>query len=212
MTTRPDRRVAPRRHEHRLGRRAGPVVEAGVGNVHAGQLGDERLILEDRLERPLAGLGLIGSVGRVELAAGGDEIDHRGDEVVVGSAAEEARRLAGGHVAGGQIVHVRRSVPIRPSPAATPAGDRAALRQGPRRRVPRSRRLRSPRASPAGPREYWECRARKTGDRGDLGLGRRSRNPRAGARRRSLSTVDSLAVLRFAALLLIGRVVHQFGQ
>ena len=47
-------------------------------------------ILEERLKRALAGLGLVRRVGGVELAAAGDGIDHGRDEVVVGPAAEEA--------------------------------------------------------------------------------------------------------------------------
>ena len=59
-------------HQHGLGHGAAAVVEAGVGDVHAGQLADERLILEERLQAALAGLGLVGRVGRVELAAAGE--------------------------------------------------------------------------------------------------------------------------------------------
>ena len=58
------------RHQHSLGRGRTAVVEAGVGNVHAGQLRDQRLILERRLERALTGFGLVGRVGRIELARG----------------------------------------------------------------------------------------------------------------------------------------------
>ena len=60
--------VALHRHQHRLGRGAAAVVEAGIRDVHAGQLRDQRLILEQRLQVALAGLGLIGRVGGVELA------------------------------------------------------------------------------------------------------------------------------------------------
>ena len=68
----------------------------------------ERLVLEERLQAALAGLGLIGRVGRVELAAGGDHIDHGGDEVVVAAAAEEAGRRGGRRVLRGQFRHVGR--------------------------------------------------------------------------------------------------------
>ena len=96
-----DPAVPPRdgqRHQHRLGRGRAAVVEAGVGDVHAGQLGDQRLVFERRLERPLAGLGLVRGVRRVELAPGGEVVDHRGDEVVVASAAQEADPPVGARV------------------------------------------------------------------------------------------------------------------
>ena len=59
-------------HQHGFGRGAAAVVQAGVGDVHAGQLGDQRLVFEEHLQVALAGLGLIGRVRRVELAARGD--------------------------------------------------------------------------------------------------------------------------------------------
>ena len=102
-------------HQHRLGHRAAAVVEARVGDVHAGQLRDERLVLEQRLEVALAHLGLVGRVGGDELAAGGDEIDHGGDEVVVAAAAEEAGGAAGRRVCGRPAPSGGRSVPARPS-------------------------------------------------------------------------------------------------
>ena len=70
-------------HEDRLGDRRAAVVEAGVRDVHAGQLADERLILERRLQGPLARLRLIRRVGRVELAASGQVVHDGRDEVVV---------------------------------------------------------------------------------------------------------------------------------
>ena len=82
-------------HEHGLGHRRAAVVKAGVGDLHAGELGDQRLVLECGLERSLAGLGLVGRVGRVELAARGQVVDHGGDEVIVAAAAQEADALVG---------------------------------------------------------------------------------------------------------------------
>ena len=87
-------------HQHGLGRGAAAVVQAGVRDVHAGQLGDQRLVFEDDLQVALAGLGLIRRVRRVELAARGDRIDDGGDEVVVAAAAEEADLLAGRTILG----------------------------------------------------------------------------------------------------------------
>ena len=86
-------------HQHRLGDGAAAVVEAGVGDVHAGELADQRLILEERLQAALAGLGLVRRVGGVELAAAGDGIDDGRDEVVVAAAAEEADRVVGRAIA-----------------------------------------------------------------------------------------------------------------
>ena len=82
-------------HQHGFGRGAAAVVEAGVRDVHAGELGDQRLILEEDLQVALAGLGLIGRVRGVELAARGDVVDDRRDEMVVAAAAQEADLLAG---------------------------------------------------------------------------------------------------------------------
>jgi hypothetical protein len=66
------------------------VVERGVGDVEPGQLADQRLELEDRLQRALAHLGLVRRVGSQELAATGERVDHRRDEVVVRAGAEKA--------------------------------------------------------------------------------------------------------------------------
>ena len=76
-------------HQHRFDRRAAAVVHAGVRVVHAGQFGDQRLILEHRLQRALAGLGLIRRVGGVKFAPRRNRINHRGNEMVVASAAQK---------------------------------------------------------------------------------------------------------------------------
>ena len=99
-------------HQHRLGRGAAAVVQAGVGDVHAGQLGDQRLVLEEDLQVALAGLGLIRRVRRVELAARGDVVDDRRNEMVVAAAAEKADLLAGCDVLAGQRGHVRRQLDL----------------------------------------------------------------------------------------------------
>jgi len=90
-------------HEHSFGHGRAPVVEAGVRHVHAGELGDQGLILKHRLERALARLRLVRRVGRVELAAAGDEVHQRGNEVIVSAAAQETRRLARRCVLRGQL-------------------------------------------------------------------------------------------------------------
>jgi len=54
-------------HHRRLGDCRRSVIKRGVGDVECGQLGDQGLKLEDRLQRALARLGLVGRVGGVEL-------------------------------------------------------------------------------------------------------------------------------------------------
>ena len=78
------------RHQHRFGDGGAALVEAGVGDVHARELGHHRLVFVDDLQRSLARLGLVRGVGGVEFRPRGDGIDDARDEVVVGSAAEEA--------------------------------------------------------------------------------------------------------------------------
>ena len=86
--------VGPDGHQHRLGERRGAVVEGRVGDIHPHQRRHHRLVLVQQLQGPLAGLGLVGGVGAVELPARGDLPHRRGDVVVVGAGAEEADRLA----------------------------------------------------------------------------------------------------------------------
>ena len=95
-------------HEHRLGQGAAAFVDTGVGDVHAGQLAEQRLVFEERLQAPLAGFGLISRIGGVVFAAAGDRIDHGGNEVIVTAAAEKADRILGGLVAPRQLLHVLR--------------------------------------------------------------------------------------------------------
>jgi hypothetical protein len=95
------------RHQHRLGHGGAAVVEAGVRDVHAGQLGDQRLVFERRLERPLARLGLIGGVGGVILTPRGEVIDHGRNEMVVASCAEETRSDVAPRVPANQAGDVR---------------------------------------------------------------------------------------------------------
>ena len=56
-----DRRI----ERHRLGRRGGLVEHRRVGDLHAGEVRDHRLEVEERLEPALADLGLVRRVGRV---------------------------------------------------------------------------------------------------------------------------------------------------
>ena len=80
-------------HQRRLGGRRGAVVVRRRDDVEPGQLGDQRLVLVDRLQRALADLGLVGRVGGVELAARQDLVDRRRDVVAVGAGAEEAGQV-----------------------------------------------------------------------------------------------------------------------
>src|SRR3990170_4255764 len=56
-------------HHGGLGRGRRSVVVRGRNHVEPGQLGEERLVLVDRLQRALADLRLVGRVRGVELAA-----------------------------------------------------------------------------------------------------------------------------------------------
>ena len=79
----------PAGHQRALGQAGGPVIHPGVGDFHPEQIGDQRLKLVDDLQRALAGLGLIGRVGRQEFAPRHQRLDHGGDEVVIGPGAQE---------------------------------------------------------------------------------------------------------------------------
>ena len=99
-------------HGRRLGGGGGPVIHGGVGHVHAGELADHGLILEDRLQKPLAHLRLIGGIGRQKLLLGGDVLDDGGNVVVIGPRAPQNGGVGavfgghGGHRPGGlQLAH-----------------------------------------------------------------------------------------------------------
>ena len=74
----------------------------GVGDVHSGELADHRLEFEDVLERALAGLRLVGRVGREKFAAGEEGVHDGRDEVIVGARAQETAARVEGPVAGGE--------------------------------------------------------------------------------------------------------------
>ena len=80
----------PAGHQRGLGGGCRAVVVRRRDDVEADQLGDQRLVLVDRLERPLADLGLVRGVGRVPLAPEQDLID-RGRAVVAIDAGPEER-------------------------------------------------------------------------------------------------------------------------
>ena len=92
-------------HHDGLGCAGGAVVHGGVGDLHAGELADHGLELEDGLQGALRDLRLIGRVGGEQLAARDERIDDQRAVVVVGAGAEEA------DVAGG-VLGARRAEPV----------------------------------------------------------------------------------------------------
>ena len=88
------------RHEQRLADGRAPVVQAGVGDVHPGQLSNQGLIFKGCLQGPLACLRLVGCIGRVELASRGKVIHDCRDEVIVAACPQEADPLVGSLIAG----------------------------------------------------------------------------------------------------------------
>ncbi len=86
------------------------VVAGRVRDVHARQLADHRLVLEDRLQRALAHLGLVRRVRGQELSAREDDVRDRRDVVVVDSRAEERELRARVHVARCKLLEVPREL------------------------------------------------------------------------------------------------------
>ena len=70
---------------HRLGGGGGLVEQRGIGDVERGEVGDHRLIVEERLEPALADLGLVGGVGGVPGGVLEDVAldDRRGNRAVI---------------------------------------------------------------------------------------------------------------------------------
>ena len=83
------------------------VVPGRVGDVHARELADCRLVLEDRLENPLAQLGLVWRVRREELASLEDRVDDGGHVVVIDARTEERQLAARVGVASRELCEVR---------------------------------------------------------------------------------------------------------
>jgi len=89
------------RHTHGLGRAGRPVVHAGVGHVHAGQLGDHGLELENCLQRSLGDLGLVRRIAGEKLAALHQGIDDHRAVMAIGPCAQKAGVIGGVFLAGG---------------------------------------------------------------------------------------------------------------
>ena len=101
----------PAGHQRRLGGRRGAVVVRRRDDVEVDELGDQRLVLVDALERALADLGLVRRVGRVPLAAEQDLVDRRRRPVAVDARPEERREV--GPVAAGQALEPGRELELR---------------------------------------------------------------------------------------------------
>ena len=80
-------------HQGGLRGRRGAVVMRGRDHRQPGQLGQQRLVLEDGLQGALADLGLVGRVGRVGLAAREDGVHGSRQVVAVHAGAEEAGQV-----------------------------------------------------------------------------------------------------------------------
>ena len=80
-------------HQSPFGRGCRPVVVRSRDHVHARQLAHHRLVLVDRLERPLADLGLVWRVRGVELASEEELVHDCRNEMAIGSRAEEAHQI-----------------------------------------------------------------------------------------------------------------------
>ena len=93
-------------HEARIRGDGRAVVSGRVRDVHARELADDRLVLEDRLEDALAHLGLIRRVRREELAPREHDIRDRRDVVVVDPRAEERELGAGVNVPRRELLDV----------------------------------------------------------------------------------------------------------
>ena len=76
-------------HHHAFGRRRRTVIHGGVRDFHAGQLADHRLKFEDRLQRALRNLRLIGRVGGEKFAARNQRINNDRAVVKVGAGAQK---------------------------------------------------------------------------------------------------------------------------
>ena len=98
-------------HERGLRGGGGPVVVRRRDDVEVDQLGQQRLVLVDALERALADLGLVRRVGRVPLPAQEQLVDRRRAPVPVDAGSEERREV--GPVAGGEAGQAGRQLELR---------------------------------------------------------------------------------------------------
>ncbi len=126
------------RHQRRLGRGRCAVVHRRVRHLEAGERADQRLPLEDRLQRALADLGLVRRVGGGELGARDQRVDRAREVVRVAAGAEEpgARlrmlvlRGERGEVLEHLLLAARLAAPRAPAPAAASRGSARRARRG----------------------------------------------------------------------------------
>ena len=100
-------------HQHRLGDRGRAFVQARVGDLEPREPGHLCLELEERLEAPLRGLGLVGRVGGQELAPADELVDHNGAEMVIGTAAHEADHVMRAVVVSGHLRQLALELELR---------------------------------------------------------------------------------------------------
>ena len=128
--------------DHRLRGGGRAVVQRRVGDVEPGQRADHRLELEDGLQRPLRGLGLVGRVRGVELRTRDGPPHDRGAEPAIDAGAEEAVVRAQRSVPGGEALELRhqvllgegrREVDLRVAQGGRNRGEQVRLRRRPHR-------------------------------------------------------------------------------
>ena len=100
-------------HQGCLGRGGRSVVVGGRHDVEADELGQQRLVLVDALERALADLRLVRGIGRVPLTSEQDLVDCRRLEVAIRAGTQEAGQA--GPVARGQCLEMGRQLKLRES-------------------------------------------------------------------------------------------------
>jgi hypothetical protein len=79
------------RERHRLGRGGALVEQRGVREIEAGEIGDHRLVVEQRFEPALADLGLVGRVLRVPTRVLEDVAHEHGRAHAIGVAHADER-------------------------------------------------------------------------------------------------------------------------
>jgi len=79
------------------------IVMRGVTQFHAGQVGDKRLELEDRLQCTLRDLRLVGGISREEFSTADQRVDCGWNIMPVSARAEKTHHIARGFIGGGKI-------------------------------------------------------------------------------------------------------------
>ena len=92
--------------DDRLGSGGSAVIVGSVGDFHAGQVADHRLVFENRLERTLADLWLVGGVGGVELAPAQERIHDGRHKMMIGPRPQETRATGSAQICVGQCLQL----------------------------------------------------------------------------------------------------------